>query len=81
MVLYVFARYQFSSPGVSCFGQHVKLRVLCVGNFVLLVVFVKPVLYVYPYASSLVLVALSGYTLSHLRIKLCLNIRGQPLGR
>lgn len=43
--------------------------------------FVKLELYVYPYASSLVLVALSGNTLSHLGIKLCLNIRGQPLGR
>lgn len=59
------------------FGQIAKLSVLCVGNSVLPAVLVKTVLYVYLYASRLVLVALSEYTLSHLRIKFCLSIRGQ----
>lgn len=68
-------------PQSDLFGQNVKLRILCVGNFVLPAAFVKLVLYVYLCASSLVLVALSGNTLSHLEIKFCLSIRGQPLGR
>jgi len=57
----------------------VELRVLRVANGVLPAVFVKPVLYVYPRASSS-LVLLSGNTSSHLRINFCLDIKGQPLG-
>lgn len=41
-------------PQSQIFGQNVKLCVLCMENSVPPVVFVKLVLYVYPYASSLV---------------------------